>query len=121
MYMKVRFTIASGAVVALAITMGMLASTTYAVPPGSDVTMKGETFSDACTRVDESWISFCNGYIQAVIDGLRKQDEICISPGTTRNDLVTIVEKEITASSHLRKLNAKDAVVLVLRRYYPCL
>ena len=86
----------------------------------SKMQMNGAVFSNACTRVDESWISFCNGYIQAVIDSIREDDKVCFPNGTTRTDVVTITENEITASSQLRAMNAHDAVRSVLRRYYPC-
>lgn len=84
------------------------------------VQLTGKSFSDACTRADESWISFCNGYIHAVIDSIRENGKVCLPVGTTRTDIVTIVEKEITASSDLQEMNAHDAVLSVLRRYYPC-
>jgi hypothetical protein len=84
------------------------------------VQLTGKGFSDACTRADESWISFCNGYIQAVIDSIREDDKVCLPVGTTRTDIVTIVEKDITASTDLQAMNAHDAVLSVLRSYYPC-
>ena len=86
----------------------------------SKMQMNGESFSNSCTRADESWISFCNGYIQSVIDSLREGDGVCPPDGTTRTDVVTITEKEITGSSQLRAMNAHDAVRSVLRRSYPC-
>ena len=86
----------------------------------SKIQMKGDGFSKACTIPDESWVSFCNGYIQAVIDSVEKNDRVCPPDGTTRTELVTITEKEITASSQLRSMNAHDAVLTVLRRFYPC-
>ena len=86
----------------------------------SKMQMDGKGLSNACTRADESWVSFCNGYIQAVFDSIREDDRVCPPKGTTRTDVVTIVEKEITASSQLRTMNAHDAVRTVLRRFYPC-
>ena len=86
----------------------------------SKMQMTGESFSNACTRAEEGWISFCNGYIQSVVDSIRKEDRVCFPNGTTRTDIVTITEKEITASSRLRKMNANDAVRSVLRNFYPC-
>ena len=86
----------------------------------SKTQMTGASFSEACTRADESWISFCNGYIQAVVDSIREEDKICFPNGTSRTDLVTITEKEITASSRLRAMNSHDAVISVLFRFYPC-
>ncbi len=86
----------------------------------SKTQMDGKMFSNACTLADESWVSFCNGYIQSVIDSIRGADRVCFPNGTTRTDVVTIVEKAITASSQLRAMNAHDAVRTVLRRFYPC-
>nr|WMC98891.1 Rap1a/Tai family immunity protein [Aminobacter aminovorans] len=82
--------------------------------------MTGADFSRACTQPDESWISFCNGHIQATVDNLRKGDGICIPSGTTRTDLVTASERAITGSSQFRALNAQEAVLTVLRQTYPC-
>lgn len=86
----------------------------------SNMQMSGASFSNACTKADESWISFCNGYIQAVIDGLRKEDNVCLPTGTTRTEIVTIAEREITSSKRLQKMNAQDAVRLVVRQHYQC-
>lgn len=82
--------------------------------------MNGDDFSNACTRADEAWISFCNGYIQAVVDSIREAEGVCLPTIATRTELVIITEKEITASSQLRQMNAHDAVREVLRRVYPC-
>ena len=86
----------------------------------SKMQMTGASFSNVCTRVEESWVSFCNGYIQAIIDSIREDDRVCPPNGTTRTDVVTIAEKEITASSQLRAMNAHDAVRSVISRFYPC-
>ncbi len=101
----------------------IFATTLFSIPAfaiDSKMQMTGASFSNACTRADESWVSFCNGYIQAVVDGIREDDKICLPNGTSRTDLVTITEKEITASSQLRAMNAHDAVLSVLRRFYQC-
>lgn len=100
-----------------------LAATLFSLPVFAfdpSIQMTGAAFSDACTRANESWISFCNGYAQAAIDGIREGDGICIPRGTTRTDIVTITEKVITASSKLQAMNAQDAVRLVIRHAYPC-
>jgi len=101
----------------------ILAITLISIPAfavDSRMQMTGESFSNACTRADESWVSFCNGYIQAVVDSIPNNDKICIPKGTSRTELVTITEKEITASSKLRAINANNAVLTVLRNSYPC-
>lgn len=100
------------------LVIAMLSAPAFAID--SDVQMSGANFSDACTRADESWISFCNGYIQAVVDSLREGDGVCLPSGTTRTDLVTVTEREIAASSQLRAMNAFDAVRSIMRRSYPC-
>ena len=82
--------------------------------------MTGKDFSVACTRANESWVGFCNGYVQATVDDLRNGDGICIPRGTTRTEIVTITEKVITATSQLHAMNAQAAVRLVLERAYPC-
>ena len=86
----------------------------------SKMQMTGASFSNDCKWAEESWIGFCNGYIQAVVDSIREEDRVCLPNGTTRTDIVTIAEKEIAASSQLREMNAYDAVRSVLRNYYPC-
>lgn len=100
-----------------------LAVTLFSLPAfafDASMQMTGAAFSDACTRPNESWISFCNGYIQAAIDGLREGDGICIPRGTTRTDLVTVAERAITAISELQAMNAHEAVRVVMRHSYPC-
>ncbi|WP_412032959.1 Rap1a/Tai family immunity protein [Nitratireductor aquimarinus] len=82
--------------------------------------MTGDSFSDVCTRANESWISFCNGYIQAAVDSLRQGDGVCIPNGTSRTDLVTAIEKTITDSNQLRTMNAHDAVRVAMRQAYSC-
>lgn len=82
--------------------------------------MTGADISKACTTLDMSWVEFCNGYIQAVVDNLREGDKVCLPSGATRTDLVTVAEKEITGSKRLRAMNAHDAVFSVLKLYYPC-
>jgi len=103
---------------AIVLATALLSIPAYAID--SKMQMTGASFSIACTRPDESWISFCNGYIQAVIDSIREDDRVCFPNGTTRTDVVTMTEKEITASRQLRAMNAHDAVRSVLRRFYPC-
>ena len=101
----------------------ILATMVFSIPAfaiDSQMQMTGASFSNARTRADESWVSFCNGYIQAVVDSIREDDKICLPNGTSRTDLVTIAEKEITASSGLQEMNAHYAVLTVLQRYYPC-
>lgn len=102
----------------LTLAATFIAMPAFAFDPGMQMT--GAAFSDACTRAHESWISFCNGYLQAAVDGLRPGDGICIPSGTSRTDLVTIAEAAITGSDQLSAINAYEAVRLVLRYSFPC-
>lgn len=111
----VKFPILVAATIAIAT---LTSNSAFAVD--SNMQMDGAGFSDACTRADESWVSFCNGYIQAVIDSIPNDDKVCLPVGTTRTDLVTVAEKDITSSRQLRTMNAHDAVISVLHRHYPC-
>ena len=100
-----------------------LAATLFSLPVFAfdpSMQMTGAAFSDACTRANESWISFCNGYIQAAIDSLRDGDGVCFPSGTTRTDLVTVAERAITAIGELQAMNAHEAVRVVMRHSYPC-
>lgn len=57
----------------------ILAATLFTLPAFAfdpSIQMTGANFSKACTRADESWISFCNGYLQAAVDSLRESDGI---------------------------------------------
>lgn len=103
---------------AITVVIVVFSIPTFAIEP--TMQMNGASFSNTCTRADESWVSFCNGYVQAVIDSIREDDRICLPKGTTRTDVVTITEKEITSSNQLRAMNAHDAVRSVLRRFYSC-
>ncbi len=84
---------------AIILAIALLSIPAFAID--SKMQMTGANFSNACTRADESWISFCNGYIQDVIDSIREDDRVCLPNGTKHTDVVTITEKEITASSRL--------------------
>jgi hypothetical protein len=86
----------------------------------SSMQMTGADFSDACTRPNESWISFCNGYIQAAVDGIRAHDGVCIPDGSSRTDLVTNIERVVTNSSTLKAMNAHDAVRAAMQQSFPC-
>ena len=96
------------------------ALTTTAFAFDTSMQMSGAMFSQACTRADQNWISFYDGYIQAAVDSLREGDGICIPGGTTRTDLVTITERAITAMSQLQAMNAHEAVRVVMLHSYPC-
>lgn len=102
----------------IALAATLVSFPAFAFDPNMQMT--GAAFLQACTRADESWISFCNGYIQAAVDSLREGDGICVPGGTTRTDIVTVTERAITASSQLQAVNALEAVRLAMRQSFPC-
>lgn len=100
------------------LSMALMTVPALALTP--DMQMTGEAFSDACTRPSESWVSFCNGYVQSVIDSIQPSAGVCIPLGTTRTDIVTEVEKIITRSADMRLINAHEAVLRSILATYPC-
>lgn len=104
----------------LTCALAVSALTTTALAFDPSIQMTGARFSEACTRADQNWISFCDGYVQAAIDSLRESDGICIPNGTTRTQIVTITERAITAIDQLQAMNAHEAVRVVMRHSYPC-
>ena len=105
------------------VTIGLFAACIAhgpAMANAASMQLDGNQFSSVCTRPDEAWISFCNGYVQAVVDSLRESDGVCLPPGVTRAEIITAVEAEITGSKKLRAMNAYEAFKLALRRSYAC-
>ena len=63
---------------------------------GSKVTLTGADFLSACTRPDPEWISFCHGYVQAIVDEERRPSEaLCPPAGTTRAKIVDSVVAQL--------------------------
>lgn len=79
---------------------------------------------DACTRPTEAWISFCNGFFQAVHDIGAAEGRVCIPPGTTRTDLVVTFEAEATAilkaAPSMASIGGARLAELTLEAAYPC-
>jgi len=105
--------------------LGVLIALSFGIafvhPAHSSNRMTGAQFLDACTRLDHSWISFCNGYVQAVVDGVEHPiQKHCIPTGTTRATIVDATVRRLKATPELRKLNAASVVFVVLLRTFPC-
>lgn len=93
-------------------------SGTFAFDPSMQMT--GAAFVNACSRAEESWISFCNGYVQAAVDSLRRGDGVCLPAGTSRTAIVTVAHKQIAASPEMQAANGIVAVRTMMQRTYPC-
>ena len=83
----------------------------------SEVRLTGAGIEDACSRANMSWVDFCNGYVQAIIDANR---DICPPKGTTRTQIVEAVQSSIQSQPALKNLNAAVAAHAALKSIYPC-
>lgn len=62
--------------------------TTASIAVGNDQVMTPADIVTACGTPNESWISFCNGYTQAIFDAYHREGEfICPPTGTSRADM----------------------------------
>ena len=87
----------------------------------SKTVLTGADFLTACSRSDPQWIGFCNGYVQAVFDGIAKPwEEVCAPVGLTRSEIVEVVMKYLTDTPSLLNLNAASVVYDALVKTYPC-
>jgi len=83
----------------------------------SEIRLTGAGIEDACSRANMSWIDFCNGYVQAIIDANR---DICPPQGTNRTQIVEAVQISLQSQPALQNLNAADAAHAALKSIYPC-
>lgn len=101
--------------------MGIAAALLAGGAQASKVTLTGKDFLTACSRPDPEWISFCHGYVQAVVDGVRHPDrQHCVPAGYTRAKLVGLVTDQLHAIPDLQKNNAASVVFAVLVNAFPC-
>jgi hypothetical protein len=90
----------------------------------SDVALNAVQLKDACTRADEAWVSFCNGYAQAAVDFSDLSQTACVPTGVTRSEIVGLVDRtvfdKITSGEIPQESPAFAIVVAVLNSAYPC-
>ena len=87
----------------------------------SGMMLTGAEFLKACTKPDMEWISFCNGYVQAAFDGVRRPGkDICAPTTLTRTKIVIAVVQALTVTPSLRNENAAVVVFAVLYSLFPC-
>jgi hypothetical protein len=83
--------------------------------------MTGEGLLDVCTRAEADWIGFCNGYIQAAIDLMGRQEgSACIPEGTTRNEIYDVVIPLLTSSTRMQNENAFLAITAAISMKFKC-
>lgn len=85
----------------------------------SSMQMTGSSFLTACPQPEQSWVSFCDGYVQAAVDSLREGDGVCLPLGTTRSAIVTQAFGVIATSPRLQATNALDAVCDACGKHTP--
>ena len=83
----------------------------------------GELY-DACTRPDQAWISFCDGYIQAIYDALHQGASgnlpaICADSGVTRTQLGDIFINEPPGAQEQSR-HAASYVYSLFVDAFPC-
>ena len=87
--------------------------------PTSDFT--GADLITVCSRADSESAGFCDGYVQAVVDGLAKPwSEVCTPEGASRTDIMNTVIKHLTMNHTSQSLNAASGVYDALVTAYPC-
>ncbi|MFN3276554.1 MAG: Rap1a/Tai family immunity protein [Paracoccus sp. (in: a-proteobacteria)] len=81
----------------------------------------------SCGTPEESWISFCNGYTQAVYDSASAMGvEICPPPGITRAALADTAFRGLVAlhgsigEQEMLELDGAIAVLSILSTEYTC-
>ena len=106
---------------ATCVVLVLLAGACAPAAHASGTSLTGSGFLDACTRADESWISFCNGYVQAAVDEAQREgDKLCPPPGTTRTDIVENAVSLLQRAPELQSMNAADVVHRELLSMFPC-
>ena len=96
-------------VLVVALSTGLMLGPTAMPAHSSDATLPASELLLACTTPDESWISFCNGYMQAAFDYAVLEGLACAREGLTRTDLTVLFERE-AALALVRNRNSLEAV-----------
>lgn len=83
----------------------------------------GELY-DACTRPDQAWISFCDGYMQAIYDALHQGaggnlPAVCVDSGVTRTQLGDIFINQ-SPSAQEQSQHAASYVYNLFVDAFPC-
>jgi len=88
-------------------------------------TMSAGDLLTACTTPSESWISFCNGYMQAAFDFAAIEGIACYEPELTRTDLTVLFERNaFTASARnggsMENISGLTLAVAIFSEHLPC-
>lgn len=89
--------------------------------PVSAQSFTSEQLVDACGRANESWISFCNGYVQAAFDSVAGNGVVCPPDGITRAEMAGAAHSLMSSTAQYTATQpGYDVMVAVLITLYPC-
>jgi len=90
----------------------------------AQVAMSVEDMEHACTQPTEAWVSFCNGYAQALVDAATLTGVACIPVGTTRTDIVVEIQNRTFAAIRSGNIPSDTPAFTlgldVLKNRFPC-
>jgi hypothetical protein len=83
--------------------------------------LRTSSLVDACSKKEQSWISFCDGYIQAAIDLIEFNGvEVCIPSGTTRNQIFETVYPSLAKKMPNQKDIGLISLMNTISSVYKC-
>jgi hypothetical protein len=101
-------------------------SVSFSPAQSQELALTAGQLSDACSRTDEAWISFCHGYVQAVYDAVWQTTgtkDVCVPPGATIADVAAEIGSKllvVSAMPHLVTVNAAEISHVIMLDKYPC-
>ncbi|MGN7870995.1 Rap1a/Tai family immunity protein [Paracoccus sp. 22332] len=108
---------------AVASVLGLAGTSAF----GENQNMSASNVVTACGTPDEAWISFCNGYAQAVFDtAILSGASICPPAGTTRATMADTVFRSLytlqeqAGVEQMAEWPGAGTVTVALERHYPC-
>lgn len=83
--------------------------------------LSGADFLSGCTKPAPELTGFCQGYVQAVVDGLRRPGEdFCPPANARRANIVGDVVDQLRTKPSLREASAFSVVYAYLVVTFPC-
>ena len=87
-------------------------------------TLTAQKLLQVCTTLNMEWISFCNGFFQAVHDQQALAGKVCAPEGTSRTNLVEVYETNaailIERDPAVGEKPAVDIAGKILIAVFPC-
>lgn len=106
------------------VVASLILLSTHTATLANNTIMTAKKLLQVCTIPDMQWVSFCNGFFQAVHDQQASLGKVCIPAGTTRTNLVEAYETHAAAIIASNIENAEELAVVVateiLVKKFPC-